>query len=81
MLKLVGHLIFGILIDLKKKLFTFSKLWIYYKKKNQHSQITAHKSSISKNSAQKIDDYVGWVVSFLDLYKPNVVHIIFFNFW
>ena len=37
--------------------------------------------SIFKNGAQKIDRYVGCVASGPLLLKPNVVHVILFNFW
>ena len=37
--------------------------------------------SIFENGAQKIDCYVGCVASDPILLKPNVVHVILFNFW
>ena len=37
--------------------------------------------SIFENGAQKIDCYVGCVASGPVLLKPNVVHVILFNFW
>ena len=37
--------------------------------------------SIFENGAQKIDCYVGCVASGSVLLKPNVVHVILFNFW
>ena len=37
--------------------------------------------SIFKNGAQKISCYVGCVASGPVLLKPNVVHVILFNFW
>ena len=42
-------------------------------------RISAH-YSIFENGAQKIDCYVGCVASCPILLKPNVVHIILFNF-
>ena len=37
--------------------------------------------SILENGAQKIDCYVGCVASGPVLLRPNVVHVILFNFW
>ena len=37
--------------------------------------------SIFENGAQKTDCYVGCVASIPVLLKPNVVHVILFNFW
>ena len=37
--------------------------------------------SIFENGAQKIDCYVGCVATGPVLLKPNVVHVILFNFW
>ena len=37
--------------------------------------------SIFENGAQKMDCYVGCVASGFVLFKPTVVHVIFFNFW
>ena len=60
-------------------------------KKIQRGQITAPRRpidisisadySISKNSAQKIDGYVGCVASGPVLVKPNVTYVILFKFW
>ena len=36
---------------------------------------------ISENGAQKIDCYVGCMESGPVLLKPNVVHVMLFNFW
>ena len=57
----------------------------------QRSQITAPNWSIDirisadysifENGAQKIDCYVGCETSGPVLLKPNVVHVILFNFW
>ena len=57
----------------------------------QRGQITAPRRPIDiriladypifENGAQKIDCYVGCVASGPVLLKPNVVHVILFNFW
>ena len=69
------------MIFYKGRLLNFSSsFWIIALRRPIDIRISAD-YSIFEDGAQKIDCYVGCVASGPVLLKPNVVHVILFNFW